>query len=276
MLSATVFRLVACGLGSRGRPARPRRTGRTSAQYKLTAGTVGRMPTMMPATTRLKWAVVGWAAGFVGSLVGLIAVVALGGVDPGGEDALSDLTLGALVLLQVPLWIGLLGTPLLARSRGLNWSEQMGWRMRPVDAPLGVAVGLLLQFVLLPLLYLPILEVFEDLDVEGPARELTGMAEAPMEVAALVFMTVIAAPLTEEVFFRGLVQGALRDRFGPVLAVVVSSLAFAVVHFQLVQFPALLVIGAVHALLVLFTGRLGAALWSHVAFNAATVIVLLA
>lgn len=233
------------------------------------------MPTMMPATTRLKWAVVGWAAGFLGSLAAVVVVVATFGLDFGGEDASSELTLGPLFLLQVPLWIGLLGTPLLARTRGLRWKEQMGWRMRPADVPAGIAVGLLLQFVLLPLLYLPILEVFEDLDVEGPARELTGMAEAPPEVAMLVFMTVIAAPLTEEVFFRGLLQGALRDRFGPVRAVVISSLAFAVVHFQVVQFPALLVIGLVHALLVLATRRLGAALWSHVAFNAATVVVLL-
>ena len=205
----------------------------------------------------------------------MVVVVALFGLDFGGDGASSELTLGPLFLLQVPLWIGLLGTPLLARRRGLRWKEQMGWRMRPADVPAGIAVGLLLQFLLLPLLYLPILEVFEDLDVEGPARELTAMAEAPPEVAVLVLMTVIAAPLTEEVFFRGLLQGALRDRFGPVRAVVISSLAFAVVHFQVVQFPALLVIGVVHALLVLATGRLGAALWSHVAFNAATVVVLL-
>ena len=232
------------------------------------------MPAMMPAATRLKWAVVGWTAGFLGSLVALVVYVAVLGADPGGEEAVSELTVGSLVMLQVPLWLGLLGTPLLARSRGLRWNEQMGWRMRPVDAPLGIAVGLLLQLVVLPLLYIPILEVFEDLDVEAPARELVGMAQAPLEVAALVLMTVIAAPLTEEVFFRGLLQGALRDRFGPVRALAVSSLAFAVVHFQVVQFPALLVIGIVHGLLVLATRRLGAALWSHTAFNAVTVVAL--
>ena len=234
------------------------------------------MPTMMPATTRLKWAVVGWTAGFVASLVGLIAAVNLLGVDIGADDGSSELTLGPLVLLQIPVWLGLVGTPLLARSRGLSWREQMGWRMRPADVPVGIAVGLLLQFLLLPLLYIPILEVFEDIDVERPARELTEMAQAPVEVVALVFMTVIAAPFTEEVFFRGLLHGALRDRFGPVRAVAISSLAFAVVHFQVVQFPALLVIGIVHAVLVVATGRLGPALWSHAAFNAATVIVLLA
>ncbi len=225
---------------------------------------------MMPAATRLKWALVGWTLGFLGSLVAAVAVVTAQGVDP------EELTLGALFLLQIPLWLGLLGTPLLARARGLSWSEQMAWRMRPVDAPLGIAVGVLLQLVLLPLLYLPILEVFDDLDVEGPARDLVGLAEAPVEVAALVLMTVVAAPLTEEVFFRGLLHGALRDRFGPIGAVALSSLAFAAVHFQVVQFPALLVIGIAHSLLVLATGRIGAALWSHLAFNAVTVIALTA
>ena len=132
---------------------------------------------MMLATTRLKWAVVGWTLGFLGSLAALVALVALQGGN--AAEASSELTLGALVLLQVPVWIGLLGTPLLARSRGLDWSEQMAWRMRIVDVPKGIGVGLLLQFGLLPLLYLPILEVFEDLDVEGPARELTEMAEVP-------------------------------------------------------------------------------------------------
>lgn len=228
----------------------------------------------MSAATRLKWAVIGWALGFLGSLIGVIVLVSVLGLDSGTDDATSELALGALVLLQVPLWLGLLGTPLLARSRGLVWRDQMGWRMRPVDVPLGIAVGLLLQLVILPLLYIPILDVFDDVDVEEPARDLVGMAEAPLEIAALVLMTVIAAPLTEEVFFRGLLQGALRDRFGPVRAVAVSSFAFAVVHFQLVQFPALLVIGIVHGVLLLVTRRMGAALWSHATFNAVTVLAL--
>ena len=113
----------------------------------------------------------------------------------------------------------------------------MGWRMRPRDLPVGAVVGLVMQFVLLPLLYVPILRLFDDLDVEGPARDLTEQAGGPLEIAALVFITVVAAPLTEELFFRGLFQGALRDRLGPVRAVAIASCAFAVVHFQAVQFP---------------------------------------
>jgi len=231
------------------------------------------MPAAMPAGVRLKWALVGWSAGFLASVAGAIMVMAAAGFD-NSDDMAADLGLGWLLLLQIPLWFGLLGTPLLARRRGLNWSEQLGWRIKPVDVPLGIAVGLGLQLVVLPVLYWPILQVFDDLDVEAPARELVDLADSSWGFAALLAMTVIAAPLTEEIFFRGLLQGALRDRLGATAALVISSLAFAVVHFQALQFPALLVIAVAHAVLVQRTGRIAAALCSHVAFNALTVVAL--
>ncbi len=227
----------------------------------------------MPAGARLRWALVGWSAGFLASLAALVALAAAAGLDA-GDDVASEFGLGLLAVLQIPLWLGLIGAPLLARRRGLDWAEQLGWRFKPVDVPLGIAVGLGLQLVVLPVLYWPILRVFDDLDVEGPARELVDLAGDPQGFAVLVAMTVVAAPLSEEIFFRGLVQGALRDRLGPAAAVAASSLAFALVHFQAAQFPALLVIGTAHALLVHRTGRIAAALCSHTVFNAVTVIAL--
>lgn len=233
----------------------------------------------MPATTRLTWAAAGWAAGFVASfaaaVVALVGVPAAAGDGPGSEDLLQDLSMVGLVALQVPLWLGLLGTPMLARRYGLDWRSQLAWRMRAVDVGVGAGIGLALQLVVVPLLYWPILRIFGDLDVEGPARELTALAETSLEVVLLVVMTVMLAPLTEEVFFRGLLQGALRDRFGPVRAVTIASLVFGITHFQVVQFPALVLVGVVNGFLVLRTGRLGPALWCHAAFNAVTVAVLL-
>ena len=237
------------------------------------------MRSLMPASTRLTWAAVGWAAGFVASFgATIVAVVALSATGDGaasGGDLLESLSIVGLVLLQVPLWLGLLGTPLLARRHGLDWGRQLGWRMRAIDVPVGVGIGLATQFVAVPLLYWPIFRLFGDLDVEEPARELTALAETPTEVILLVVMTVVLAPVTEEVFFRGLLQGALRDRIGPVWAVAIASVAFGITHFQLEQFPALVLVGVVNGLLVLRTGRLGPALWSHAGFNAVTVAVLL-
>ena len=238
------------------------------------------MPSTMPVSRRLTWAAAGWAAGFVGSIVTVLVVavvLAATGSPPdgaSGEDIFAHVSLGGLVLLQLPLWLGLLGAPLLARRRGLDWKRQMAWRMRLQDLPIGAAVGLGMQLVAVPLLYWPILRIFGDLDVEEPARELTALAETPFDVALLVLMTVVMAPIAEEVFFRGLLQGALADGLGSFLAVAIGSVAFAVTHFQVVQFPALVLVGVVHGLMVVLTGRLGAALWSHATFNAVTVVAL--
>lgn len=241
------------------------------------------MPSLMPASTRLIWAVVGWAVGFVATLVAVVvavAAMAVFGSDQSADADLADLTermsMGGLVLLQLPIWLGLIGTPLLARRYGLDWRQQLGWWMRPRDIGVGAAVGVALQLVAVPLLYWPIFQIFGDLDVEAPARELADLAVAPLDVAMFAVMTIVIAPITEEVFFRGLLQGALRDRLGPVWALAIASVAFGISHFQWIQFPALLLVGAVNGLIVLRTGRLGAALWSHAAFNALTVIALLA
>ncbi len=238
------------------------------------------MPSLMPASTRLIWAVAGWAVGFAATLVAVVVAVAAMAAFGSDQSADADLTerlsMGGLALLQVPIWLGLIGTPLLARRYGLDWRQQLGWWMRPRDIGVGAAVGVGLQLVAVPLLYWPIFRIFGDLDVEAPARELADLAVAPLDVAMFAVMTIVLAPITEEVFFRGLLQGALRDRLGPIWALAIASVAFGISHFQWIQFPALLLVGVVNGLIVLRTGRLGAALWSHAAFNAVTVIALLA
>ena len=56
----------------------------------------------------------------------------------------------------------------------------------------------------------------------------------------------------------------------------VSSVIFGAVHLQPLQFPALVAVGVVFALLTLRSGRLGPAIFAHVAFNAVAVGSLLA
>ena len=64
-------------------------------------------------------------------------------------------------------------------------------------------------------------------------------------------------------------------RVGLVAAVVGSSSVFAISHLQLLQFPGLFLIGAVAAIGLTRTGRLGTAIWIHAGFNATTVVILL-
>lgn len=249
----------------------------------------------MPVRERLLWALAGFGVGFIASAMAVVMVASIGdyelGVRLGGEvghttmqTALGDepsagrglIPLVWLTAAQIPLWAGLIGAPLLARRAGLDWRTQLGWRMRPRDIGIGAAVGIGLQLVVMRLLYAPIFWLFGDLDVEGPARALMDRVGGSVDVMAVAAMTVVGASLAEEIFYRGLLQGALRDRLGPAAGIALTSVLFAASHAQLVQFPALLAVGVAHGLLTWRTGRLGPALWSHAAFNAVTVVALLA
>ena len=186
-----------------------------------------------------------------------------------------------VVALTLPLWAAFVGVPLWAARRGLDWARDMGWGMRAVDVPTGLAVGVFSQLVLGPLLYLPILQLVDDADLEGPARDLVASATSPVGVAALVVLTIVGAPIAEEILFRGLLFRGILDmeaaaRFVLPLAVIAASAIFAASHLQLLQFPGLFLIGAVAAIGMYRTGRLGTAIWIHVGFNATTVAVLLA
>jgi membrane protease YdiL (CAAX protease family) len=185
------------------------------------------------------------------------------------------------VLLNVPLWAGFIGLPLWARrARGLDWCRDMGWSMTRLDVPVGLAIGVLTQAVLVPLLYIPILRSVDSAELEEPARNLVASANSPLGVAALILLTIVAAPVAEEILFRGLLFRGIYDMEAPrsfamPLAVVVSSAIFAASHFQYLQFPGLFLIGAVAAYAMHRTGRLGTAIWIHVGFNATTVLILL-
>lgn len=187
------------------------------------------------------------------------------------------LTIGEIALLQAPLWLGLLGVPLLAtRLRGNGPHRDLGlwatWR----DVPRGLAIGVACQLVLVPIVTIPVflLTDADQADLEEPARELTDKAQGA-GVLLLVLVVVVMAPLAEEVFFRGMLQRTL-GRVVPVWpAMLVTSVLFGVSHFQALQLPALAAFGLVLSLLVHRGGRLGPAIWAHVGFNATTVAALL-
>lgn len=210
------------------------------------------------------------------SLVGFSAYAAATGV-PVDELSTDALAIGEVALLQIPLWLGLLGVPLLAtRIRGNGPVRDLGWRFAPRDAPVGVALGVACQFVLVPLVTLPVL-LLSDTDqdaLEAPARELTDKATGA-GVLVLVLVVVVAAPLAEEVFFRGLLQRTLVRSMPVWPAMIVTSVAFGASHFQPLQFPALAAFGLVLSYVAHRTGRLGLNTWAHVGFNATTVVLLL-
>jgi uncharacterized protein len=193
-----------------------------------------------------------------------------------GRDTFDDLSIGLLVVLQAFLWVGYGGWTLFVASRkGNGLVRDLGWRFRGADVHQGLLLGVGLQLLAVPAIFLVLQLMLGELDVSGPAQELTDLATTPLDVVLLVLVVAVGAPVVEELFFRGLLLRALERRWGSKAAIAVSSLVFAVVHFQVVQFPALLMFGLVAGWLTVRSGRLGPAIWAHVGFNAVTVVVLL-
>ncbi len=209
----------------------------------------------------------------VPTLIGTVVLLAMGPTDFAG------VSLAAVALLQVPLWAGFLGAPLwstYAKGRR-SLAVDFGLCMRGRDIPIGLAAGFATQLVLvvaIALIY-PLLGIDPE-QVGTSAEELTSSATDTLGVVLLVAIVAVAAPLFEELFYRGLWLRAVERRWGTGWAVTVSSLIFGIIHFQVYDFPALFAFGLVAALLTVRTGRLGPAIWAHVAFNLTAVISLLA
>ncbi|HEX2577364.1 MAG TPA: CPBP family intramembrane glutamic endopeptidase [Aquihabitans sp.] len=189
----------------------------------------------------------------------------------------GDVSLAFTALQFPPLWLGFVGVPIwAAATKGRGWIRDFRVRLQAVDVPLGVVAGVVGQYVVVVLVSLPILwltdTTFEELG--EPARELGERATTPGTVVLLFLMVVVGAPIAEEIFFRGLLLRSLEKRFGLGWAVAGSSVIFGATHFQPLQFVALTAAGAIFALLVVRTGRLGPAIVAHMAFNAATVVSL--
>ncbi len=83
---------------------------------------------------------------------------------------------------------------------------------------------------------------------------------------------VVMAPVTEELFFRGLVLRGFRLRYPKGKAIVLSALLFAITHLTPNQFLSAFAIGLFLAWIVLETGSLWLALFVHAVANGSAVL----
>ena len=207
-------------------------------------------------------------------------IIAVAGVDvPDGQTPTEAASLAVIALLQTSLWFGMLGSVVvvLRRRRITDPLRALGLRVRALDVPGGLLLGVLCQLVLVPLVSWPwAWAIGQDPDeLREPACRLADKADDPLGVVLLVLITVVGAPVVEELFFRGFVQRPAVARLGRVAGVTLTAVLFGLTHFQLLQLPALVVFGLVLGALAERTGRLGPSIAAHVGFNATTVVSLL-
>ncbi|MCL1806151.1 MAG: CPBP family intramembrane metalloprotease [Oscillospiraceae bacterium] len=141
-------------------------------------------------------------------------------------------------------------------------------RLRPItsftllELGLGLNIALGSMIVLLPL-------------PETWHSEHTDKVGDPLAAAgwfALFFCTVIAAPLVEEVIFRGLCLRFLRQGFSEPMAVLWQAVLFAAFHGTKLQMVYVLPAAIILGLVYLWCRTLWAPLILHMAFNAASLL----
>ncbi|MGI8939804.1 MAG: CPBP family intramembrane glutamic endopeptidase [Iamia sp.] len=206
-------------------------------------------------------------------------ILAAAGVEVGDGQSVADVaSLPVIALLQTTLWVGMLGSivVVLRRWRVSSPIEALGLRIRALDVPLGIALGVACQLILVPLVSWPWTTLLgkDSEELREPACKLAEKADDHVGIALLFLITVIGAPIVEELFFRGFTQRAAVARLGRPIGLVATAVLFGLTHFQLLQLPALIVFGLVLGLLADRTRRLGSSIVTHMAFNATTVVTL--
>ena len=192
----------------------------------------------------------------------------------GGASA-DDLSGARTFLTNLPLQLVLGGgafvVATLSAPRPDLWLglDRGPWR----ESAVGFGIGIVTQFALIPI-YLPVRWVFEG-DPSDDAQELVDRF-SDGERVLLLLMVVVLAPVVEELFYRGALQGLMGERLDPLPAIVVTAAVFAFLHFQVLPFLGLFIVGVVAGLVRHRTGRLAPAMWMHAGFNSISIALLLA
>src|SRR5262249_49881936 len=85
---------------------------------------------------------------------------------------------------------------------------------------------------------------------------------------AVIVLAVIIAPLAEEFIFRGYLYRVLRKYCGRIIAALVSSLIFAIIHLHIPSIAGLFVLALILILIYERTSTLWAPVLMHASFNA--------
>jgi membrane protease YdiL (CAAX protease family) len=219
-------------------------------------GISGRLPAAGPPRTH-RW---GLGAYLLVELVFLLTSVAVGVLVVGdGPPRAWTLALA----LSVPTLLAAGTAVLITRLRGNGPRADLRLAWSWPDVRLGLLFGIGGLFVTLPasMLYLSIVGP----DATSAVGEVFGDVRASLPLALVIFATVVfVAPLCEEIVYRGLLWGAVeRLRVGRWVPLVVTTLLFALAHFEFTRTPLLLVVAIPIALARFYTGGLLASIVAH-------------
>jgi len=236
------------------------------------------------------WPVLGWSlldlllAGAIVFAVGMLAAIALGALRTAGVDlGPTQPALGGMPSLFVP--ISLLGTLLAGLALWLLHRSRLPANPSPWTPALASAVvGVALALQAAAIGFTALMERFGT-PTAGSNLAIIDAAFAAAPALTLL-MTVVLAPIGEELVFRRVLLHRFVQARRPLVGLVATSLGFALIHEPLPAGRELLSwaltlatyasLGFGFGLLYLRTGRLDAVVLAHVLVNAVGMAFLLA
>lgn len=106
--------------------------------------------------------------------------------------------------------------------------------------------------------------------------QLLRQSNDPQVLGLMAFAAVIAAPLCEEIVFRGYFYPVMKKFAGAWPAAICSAIVFSAAHGSLTAFLPLMLFGGLLVLIYEKTGSLWAPIAVHFCFNGATVVIQMA
>lgn len=217
-----------------------------------------------PGTARFPYASWGPGAATIGLLVALSAQTVFAGIavaieSPVGDEDLSSTasvvlqTFGALAFVAIPLVIASMGR--------VPWREALAHLgLRRFDSSavawMGVSIAAYLAFAA------AYVAVAGEPDQED-------IADAFGSLPFQILLIAIAAPVSEEIFFRGMLFAGLRRRMPMLVAALVSAIVFGGLHAftGISAVPPLIAFGCILALLYEKTGSIVPGILLHALNN---------
>lgn len=222
------------------------------------------------------WKSIGWIVLYFllqGVCTAALLVAGVGGADPSNLDTAASnpivimwgLVLAAAVQLFL-MWL------YLRRESRIHLLGLDSFGHMPALRSVGLAVGLIIAAMAFNFVYATYLIPGTGMQKEM-SEIIASIPRTPVNIIAGFFAIAIAAPLVEELLFRGLLQNALAKKMPIWGAILLSSLVFAAVHLQPYAIPGLMSLSIAFGYLYHRTGSLRMNILLHMANNAAALLL---
>ena len=230
------------------------------------------------ARTPLPFSAVGWA--LLGVFVGVVLSVALSVLTGLMTDSLAI----ELLVGQAGLYVGILWAIVWVcrRYRTGRVRDDLVVHWRGVDVGIGLIGSIACRVGAGVLVIVALAVLGGDADDAAP-EQFERFETSDLARVVIAVIAVCAAPVVEELLFRGVLLRALRGPLGRIGAIAVQATAFGLLHVDwsghweqgVTLFIATAALGVGSAVLVEMTGRLAPSIWTHAWFNLVSSIVIL-